>query len=200
MLKRTIIQALRHFGYELHRRPKPGPLPEEVVPACTQIQYGCGGNYLPGWLNVDIIGAGPENYMYVDLTSRHPFPDDFFEFGFSEDFIEHIDQASSLVFLEEVHRTFRRGGVLRLTFPVLDIVLEKHFSSISYEGFVRGKEEAFDTYGHINFYSRESLALVAGHIGFDMEIVECGKSKYPQLAGINTRTDSVNLHVELTKR
>jgi predicted SAM-dependent methyltransferase len=200
MLKHTIVRILNYFDYELRRRPKARPLPGEVTPAFTQIQYGCGGNFLPGWLNVDIMGAGPENYMYVDLTRRHPFPDNFFEFGFSEDFIEHIDQASSLVFLEEVHRTLRPGGVLRLTFPVLDVVLEKHFSSISYAGFVKGKEEAFDAYEHIHFYSRDSLALVAGHIGFDMEIVECAKSKYPQLAGINTRTDRVNLHVELTKR
>lgn len=200
MLKSTIIQALRHFGYEIQRRPIPRHVFKEVVPAFEQIHYGCGRYYLPGWLNVDIIASGPENYMYVDLTSRHPFPDNSFQFGFSEDFIEHIDQASSLLFLEEVHRTFRTGGILRLTFPVLDVVLKKHFSSICFEGFLKGKEEAFDSLGHIHFYSRDSLALVADHIGFDMKIVECGKSKYSQLEGINIRTDSVNLHVELTKR
>ena len=200
MLKRIIIQALKAFGYEIQRRPKSRHVAKEVIPTFEQIHYGCGRNYLPGWLNVDIIATGPENYMYVDLASRHPFPDNSFQFGFSEDFIEHIDQASSLLFLEEAHRTLRTGGVLRLTFPVLDAVLEKHFSSICYEGFLKGKVEAFDSYGHIHFYSRDSLALVANHIGFDMEVVECGASKYSQLEGINTRTDHVNLHVELTKR
>lgn len=200
MIKKLIIQVLKYFGYEIQRRPISHHVSKEVIPAFEQIHFGCGRNYLPGWLNVDIISTGPQNYMYVDLTSRHPFPDQSFQFGFSEDFIEHIDQASSLLFLVEVHRTFRIGGVLRLTFPVLDAVLKKHFSLIGYEDFLIGKEEAFDSYGHIHFYSRDSLALVADHIGFDMEIVEHGKSIYPQLDGINTRLDSVNLHVELTKR
>lgn len=200
MIKRTIIQVLKYYGYEIQRRPKSRHVFREVIPAYEQIHYGCGRNYLPGWLNVDIIATGPENYMYVDLAGRHPFPDNSFQFGFSEDFIEHIDQASSLLFLEEAHRTLRIGGVLRLTFPVLDVVLEKHFSLVCHEGFLKGKEEAFDSCGHIHFYSRDSLALVAGHIGFDMEVVDCGKSKYSKLAGINSRTDRVNLHVELTKR
>jgi len=200
MLKRTLIRALKYFGYEIQRRPKSQNAPKEVIPAFEQIQYGCGRNYLTGWLNTDIISTGPENYMYVDLTNRHPFPDNFFRFAFSEDFIEHIDQASSLLFLEEAHRTLRKGGVLRLTFPVLDVVLTKHFSSIDFKSFLRGKEEAFDSFGHIHFYSQDSLALVANHIGFDMKIVECGKSEYSKLEGINTRTDGVNLHVELTKR
>lgn len=200
MLKRTIIKTLRYFGYELRRLPKSQEKPREVIPAFSQIQYGSGRNYLPGWLNVDIGRTGPENYMYVDLTKRHPFPDNSFHFGFSEDFLEHIDQASSLLFLEEAHRTLRARGVLRLTFPVLDAVLEQHFVPISYECFAKGIADAFETHGHIHFYSRESLALVANHIGFDMEIVECGKSKYPELEGINTRTASINFHVELTKR
>lgn len=201
MLKRTVIQTLRYFGYELRRLPKVQlEAPREVVPAFRQIQYGCGRNYLPGWLNVDIGRSGPENYMYVDLTKRHPFPDNFFQFGFSEDFIEHIDQASSLLFLEEAHRTLCKGGVLRLTFPVLDTVLEQHFASISYACFAQGIVDAFEKHGHIHFYSRASLALVAEHIGFDMEIVEGGKSRHPQLAGINSRMAAANFHVELTKR
>jgi predicted SAM-dependent methyltransferase len=200
MLKQAIIQTLEIFGYEIRRRPRALHIAKEVKPVFDKIHYGCGRNYLPGWLNVDIIARGPENYMYVDLASRHPFPANSFEFGFSEDFIEHIDQASSILFLEEVHRTFRKGGVLRLTFPCLEAVLKKHFSSISYDDFQKGKKEAYEAFGHVHFYSRDSLALVAEHIGFAMEIVEGNKSRYSQLEGINARLDFVNLHVELTKQ
>lgn len=200
MIKLIINRILKYHGYEILRRPRSKHRAKEILPAFDKINYGSGYNYFPEWLNVDIISTGPQNYMYVDLTNRHPFPDNSFQFGFSEDFIEHIDQASSLMFLEEAHRTFRKGGILRLSFPVLEAVLLEHFNSIDFESFLKGKCEAFDAFGHIHFYSHESLALVTDHIGFDMKIVECGKSIYPQLNGINTRTASVNIHVELTKR
>ncbi len=200
MIKSIVKAILTYFGYQILRRPRHKSQAKEVAPAFDKIHYGSGYNYLSEWLNVDIIAKGPENYMYVDLTNRHPFPDNSFKFGFSEDFIEHIDQANSLLFLVEAHRTFCKGGVLRLAFPVLESVLVKHFIPSDFDIFLKGKEEAYDAFGHIHFYSKESLALVASHIGFDLQIVECGKSIHPQLDGINSRNTSVNIHVELTKK
>jgi len=199
MIKSILNQTLKYFGYQIIRSARSKKRATEVFPSFNKIHYGCGYNYLEEWLNVDIIGNGPSNYSYVDLINRHPFPANSFQFGFSEDFIEHIDQASSLMFLEEAHRTLCKGGILRLAFPVLDEVLKKHFTPIDPEVFLKGKQEAFDAFGHIHFYSKESLALVASHIGFQMKVVEYGKSIYPQLDGINTRNSSVNIHVELTK-
>jgi predicted SAM-dependent methyltransferase len=174
-----------------------------------RVHYGCGGNILPGWLNVDGVTwsfAGglrsASNITLVDLAGRHPFPDDAFQFAYGEDFIEHLTQADSLTFLTESYRTLRPGGVLRLSFPCLEGVLEKHYADNSFATAAAAKRDAFDTWGHEHFYSRESLHLVARHIGFTgFEEVEYGYSEHTALSGLETRFGQIglNLNVELTK-
>lgn len=173
-----------------------------------QINYACGGKYLQGWLNVDFHRKNsfivPKNTTYysVDLTSRHPFPDNHFEFGFAEDFLEHLQQVDSIIFLSECFRTFKPGGVLRLAFPGLEGVLQKHYPDANYETVVVAKEEAFTAWGHLHFYSKEELTTVAKHIGFrEVNFVEYGVSNYPILAGLETREEQMglNTYVELVK-
>ena len=199
MIKSLIISLLKSTGYVIHRIPRDLPCQPVVVPKFGKIHYACGRVYLPGWLNTDIIANGPENYMYVDLVGRHPFPDNFFRYAFSEDFIEHIDQAASLLFLLEAHRTLRPGGVLRITTPDLDKVLAKHYRQLDFKSFEIGRNEAFSSLGHVHFFSRASLCTVAQHIGFSVAFVEGGKSSHAELDGLNTRSDMVYLHAELTK-
>ena len=178
-----------------------------------KIYYGCGKNVLKDWLNVD--GFDPQSYpdgtiddeivkqIYpMDLTSKHPFPDNYLKFGFSEDFLEHLDQAESLIFLSECYRTFAKGGVLRLSFPDLKNVLKRHYRSGDYAGASKGKEEAYTMWGHKHFYCFESLELVSKHIGFrDIKIVKFGKSDHEELRNLETRQDQIdlNLIVEITK-
>jgi len=199
MIKKMILGILRQLGYEIHRIPLRMPEQDTIVPNYDKIHYGSGRNYLDGWINTDIIATGPANYMYLNLVGRHPFPDDFFRLAFSEDFIEHIDQAASLMFLMEAYRTLKPGGVFRITTPDFEKVLTKHYFTLDYFGFETGREEAFESLGHIHFYSRDSLASVAKHIGFKIAFVEEGASVHPELNLINTRSDMVYLHAELTK-
>ena len=173
-----------------------------------QINYACGGKYLPNWLNVDFhrknsfIVPNDITYYSVDLASRHPFPDNHFEFGFAEDFIEHLHQTDSIIFLSECFRTFKTGGVLRLAFPGLEGVLAKHYPTADYETVVIAKEEAYTAWGHLHFYSREELTTVAKHIGFrEVNFMEFNVSNYPVLAGLETREEQIglNTYVELVK-
>jgi len=200
MLRRAIKYAINSAGFEIYRSPIPGRPARPINPQFDRIHYACGRNILPGWLNVDISPTGPENYKYVDLTSGHPFPSNSFSFALCEDFIEHITQADSLMFLLEVHRTLKSGGVLRLTCPGLEGVLTHHFGARDFSGFLRGRLEAYTQHVHVHFYSRESLALVANHIGFDIRFVMPNESSHPELQGIDTRLELVHLHAELTKR
>ena len=173
-----------------------------------KIHFACGGKYFPGWINVDFHRRNsfllPDNTIYysVDLISKQPFPDNHFEFGFAEDFIEHLQQSDSIVFLSECFRTFKPGGVLRLAFPGLEGVLQKHYSTVDYETTIVAKEEAYTTWGHLHFYSREELTLVAKHIGFrEVRFMEYQVSNFPELQKLETRDHQsrLNTYVELIK-
>jgi len=184
--------------------------PQSSLP--DRIQYGCGQNVFEGWLNVDgfksyyawhaVPQAVQEKIHRMELLDSHPFPDNSFRFGFAEDFLEHLDQAESLIFLSEAYRCLKPGGVLRLSFPGLEGVLRRHYRASSYEGAVTGFKEAYEMWHHKHFYSAASLETVARHIGFStVAPVQFGQSQYRELCGLDTRPDQIdlNLLVELVK-
>lgn len=200
MLKAAIHKALNLVGYELYRLPS-FPNSKFVTPQYECIHYASGTKYLDGWLNVDTHKNGPSNYLRVNLTERHPFPDNSFRLGFCEDFLEHIDQADSLMFLVEVHRTLKPGGVLRLSFPSFESTLTEHYGRIDYGSFAAGKQSAYVHHRHRHFYSRNSLETLANHLGFRIEFAAFRESKHPELQGLETRPLQAesNIHAELTK-
>ena len=201
MLGSLVKGALEGVGWEIHRVPKPGRAIDVSAPSADKIHYACGRVHLgEGWLNVDIRPSGPANYRYVNLIDRHPFPDGCFRFGLCEDFIEHVGQADAFVFLIEVYRTLLPGGVLRLSSPSCEGVLSRHYASLDYRTFALARQQAFSELGHVHFFSRQSVELIANHIGFDVEFVNPGESRYPELRGIDARTDPINFHADLTKR
>ncbi len=176
-----------------------------------KINYACGKNFLSDWLNVDFIIRSntipkEERSKYVsyaiNLAAKHPFPDSCFSFGFSEDFLEHLQQCDSIVFLSECFRTLKPGGVFRLSFPGLEGVLNKHYKTCNYRNAIQGKMEAYTTWEHLHFYSREELKLVAEHIGYrEINFVDYGISNYPELNGLDTREEQIglNTYAELIK-
>ena len=83
--------------------------------------------------------------------------------------------------------------------PFLENVLVKHYRKNNYKSFEIGESEAYSQYGHIHFYTKDSLQTALHHIGFKVDFVESGISSHPDLHGLNTRNDIVNVHAELTK-
>jgi len=176
-----------------------------------RVHYACGQNVLEGWLNVDGFDESYPNgcvdlqksarIYRMDITAPHPFPDNSFQWGYSEDFLEHLTQAESMVFLCEAYRTFKPGGVLRLSFPGLAGVLRRHLRSGGHQGAATLISEAYTRWYHEHFYTFESLELVACHIGFS-KVTPCdyGHSRHSILKQ-ETRPNQadLNLVVELTK-
>lgn len=74
-----------------------------------RIQFGCGGNLIPGWNNHD---------MDMDITQPLRYPDACAEFVFHEHVAEHLTSAELLRFLDEVYRILAPGGVMRWCGPV----------------------------------------------------------------------------------
>ncbi|MDD4347877.1 MAG: hypothetical protein PHF70_02120 [Opitutales bacterium] len=178
---------------------------------CDKIHYACGRNILSGWINVDGFdesfpsGVVPvelgRNVFRLDLTGRHPFPDNFFKYGYSEDFLEHIDQADLIAFLSECFRTFRPGGILRLSTPELDEVLRTYLGSPDWDGSEQVREGAYQRWWHKHFLCFGELDVIARGIGWsNVRRCQYGKSSVPELCQ-ETRPDQANhnLVVELVK-
>jgi predicted SAM-dependent methyltransferase len=224
MLKKMIKATIRSLGYELMSvktqkfqvsndpsfnntlEKYRGELEKFSI---QKAHYGCGRTFFgDGWVNIDKRDAISRDkqklYMYMgaDLTGKHPFPSGQFLFSFAEDFLEHLSQDDSIIFLSEVFRCLKKGGVLRLSFPSLKGVLNSHFRSADYEGASVGKKEAYSMWGHKHFYCEESLNIVAKHIGFsDIKFVEFGKSDHEELRNLDHREHQkdLNMYAELIK-
>lgn len=157
---------------------------------------------MPGWLNVDLYESETEGYRRVDLLEKHPFDNNSVLFGFSEDMLEHLNQAESIFFLSEIYRTLAPTGVFRLSFPGLEGVLQKHYTPATETRVREGESEAFSFWDHIHFYSREELRTVTTHLGFtEVKFVEYGKSDFPELSNMDTRAHQIglNTYAELMK-
>ncbi|GAB3993190.1 hypothetical protein GCM10028807_27830 [Spirosoma daeguense] len=227
-LKKGFHSAVNGLGYELKKisSNKFANQTDEgfFIPTkgLTKIQYGCGTKLLKQWVNVDslpveLLAAWRKNqlpdsdqnpvelfsYHALDLTSRQPFADNSFDYGFCEDFIEHLTQADSINFLSECYRVLKPGGVLRMSFPGLEGVLKNHyFKPTSYKSASEAKQDCYDQWEHIHFYSREELRLVATHLGYsNVAFTTYGVSQHSELNGLETRAnqDKVNTYVELQK-
>lgn len=217
-LKKQVRRAINLAGYEIRKRADqqysfPGG-PDQRPPALEfdRIQYACGPKFLKGWVNVDCYPpavmrerfAMPPDQVYyqVDLSGRQPFADQTFALAYAEDFIEHLGQQDAIIFLSECWRVLKPGGVLRLSFPGLAGVLRRHFSSREYGVLRKGVEDAYLHYEHRHFFSREELALVAGHLGFSrVSFTGYGESDHEGLRGLETRDQQqdLNIYAELTR-
>jgi predicted SAM-dependent methyltransferase len=213
MIKGIVKKSFKKLGYDISKIDSDVEKKRELIElsAIRKVNYGCGAVLLNGWVNVDLM---PENfikranalngniYYQMDLTKKHPFPDNSIEYAFSEDFIEHLNQVDAVIFLTEIQRTLQKNGVLRLSFPGFFNVLELHFSEISYEQARKMKAEAYTKNSHKHFFCFEELAQLCKHIGFsEIKSVEYRKSNYPELRDLDTRADQieVNIHAEIVK-
>lgn len=206
-------KVFNNLGYEVQKRgrnyfyPKTDLLhsvDKSLTSDQNKIHYGCGPNLLKGWLNVDLCPRKNADSVSLscNLIGRHPFPDNWFEFGFAEDFIEHLSQDDSIIFLSEAYRTFKPGGILRLSFPGLEGVLKRHYREHGYNAAILCKKEAFTAWSHLHFYSKEELSTVCKYLGFRaVNLVEYGKSIYDPLNNLDTRKDQMDLntYVEIMK-
>jgi SAM-dependent methyltransferase len=167
-----------------------------------KVNYACGKAVMEGWLNVDIEVKTLDEILAVDLTKKHPFKDSFFEFSFCEDFIEHLSQADSLIFLSEAYRTLKPGGVFRLSFPCLDGQCLHGPKFSDYESSKAVKDKYYEKYSHLHLYAKQEFELVCKHIGFrKIEFKEFGESDHPELRSLEWRdhVKHYNAYIELTK-
>ena len=95
-----------------------------------KLHVGCGDIVLPDWVNIrferrEEYGAVKRRsggfYLNYNLLQRWPWPDGSIEYIAGSHFIEHLDLNQGMKFLGEAFRVMKKGGVIRLSCPDMEI-------------------------------------------------------------------------------
>lgn len=111
-----------------------------------KINFGCGGNKIPDWINHD---------AEVPIDKPLPYPDNCADAIHAGHVVEHISHIKALGFLKECHRILRPGGVVKICIPVLDRLERGHAVDI------------ICNHGHEAAYSSELIGLMLFAAGFE---------------------------------
>jgi len=173
-----------------------------------KIQFGCGPNYLNGWLNTDIC-KGFDSVVYLDITNELPLPNNSVDYMTSEHLIEHINFGEGKAFLAECLRVLKTNGVIRITTPNLktllglygnntpegknyiDYIIKQFIPQAQYNADVFVINNAFRNWGHQFLYDSATLHNLLTEIGFvNITLVEPGSSNHQSLMGVDVRHKS----------
>jgi len=160
--------------------------PGEVT-SPSKLHVGCGTAVIPDWCNVDIQDL-PGVDVVLDVTRGLPFRD--VNFIFCEHFIEHLRIDQALAFLGGCRAALRPGGVMRLSTPNLDWVVQTHYHLDNPEPTSRIGDalilnRAFYAWGHQFLYNAQTLEAALLHCGFShLRTCRYGISQHPELCNL----------------
>lgn len=162
---------------------------------------------LEGWANVDLTGNGL--VVGWNLTQRLPVRSETVDFIFCEHFIEHISLEEGKRFLSECHRMLRPGGVLRVSTPSLNKLVEEYvacrlseWTDVEWKPATpcRLLNEGLRLWGHQFVYDARELRNLIEEVGYDKVTEQAWhQSVNPELRGLERRPFHGELIFEATK-
>jgi predicted SAM-dependent methyltransferase len=155
-----------------------------------KLNLGCGSNFVKGWLNIGLLRKRkfPRNVvkekdgafiLNCNLTKKFPACVDV-QYTYASHFIEHLAFQQAKRLLKKIYEVTQEGGVLRLTFPDLELWIKNYYENdtsffLRYQSLYLGRElktkgEIFMSqvhgFGHKWCYDFETMKHVLGNIGF----------------------------------
>jgi len=86
-----------------------------------KLNLGCGGNILPGFINVgwEDGHADSDIYLNVDLSKDFPFQD--VDVIYNCHFLEHLSYQDGVNFLKKSYMAMKDGAIMRILVPDLEL-------------------------------------------------------------------------------
>ena len=91
------------------------------------IHLGCGEINAPGFINVDTIPFSHIHYV-LDVEDLSIFSNKYADLIYASHVLEHTSHRNSFKVLKEWYRVLKEGGILRLSVPDLDKLIEVYFA------------------------------------------------------------------------
>jgi Methyltransferase domain len=147
-----------------------------------RLHLGSGGNNLPGWVNLDLVGAHAD--VSWDLRRPLPFTDASAKSVFLEHVLEHMTLSDGMRVLRNFLPVLAPGGILRVGVPDAGLYARSYAQhDATLETLRPGRPtrmlalgEVFQKHGHVSAWDGETLVLVIGEVGYESAAVMPGGS------------------------
>lgn len=83
------------------------------------LNVGCGLNFHPDWINIDIYPRD-RRVQKIDILKGLPYPESSIDLCYSSHVLEHLSRKDAIDFIFECKRVIKPGGILRLAVPDLE--------------------------------------------------------------------------------
>tara|TARA_A100001011_G_scaffold369784_1_gene425456 strand:- start:128 stop:805 length:678 start_codon:yes stop_codon:yes gene_type:complete len=147
------------------------------------LNLGSGSIYQDGWTNADFYRFRDIKIDWMlDAGKKWKCDDNFWDAIFSEHTLEHLTYKCAINALEESYRTLKKGGILRLSLPNINLSIEHltgNYVSVEFEEFKTNAEcISFVTqnWGHKSTWDPELMISLLEEIGF----IDVKKMEYQQ--------------------
>ncbi len=107
------------------------------------INLGCGSQFHPDWINVDIISSSPQVQAH-DIRENIPYPTDYFDACYSSHVIEHMSKSEVSNVINECYRVLKPQGIIRVVVPDLESVVKDYLKAL--ERVAAGEKEVESEY------------------------------------------------------
>ena len=184
-----------------------------------KLHIGCGTLYKEGWVNIDNNSDNNIERLDInhDLSKGLPFEDESVDYIYNEHFIEHLAREDGLKFLYECHRVLKIGGVLRISCPDLDFIIDGYIHNTWREqdwvkkynyDWIESECQMLNLnlnqipWGHKYVYNQKELTKQLEKVGFDDNIKKelFAHSIYSELNNIDSRIDGMFFEATKTTR
>ncbi len=131
-----------------------------------KLHIGCGSNYFPDWVNLDISSCN-EVDVYSSVLSI-PYPQETFSVIYSSHVLEHLNRRTIHTALSHWRSLLKPGGVLRLAIPNFAAVCSYYNSTKDLPSLVGllygGQDNVFNT--HYIIFDLETITNYLTAVGF----------------------------------
>jgi predicted SAM-dependent methyltransferase len=164
----------RRLSFAKRRYIQP-PYPKDAD-GKTLLHIGCGKINSPEFINVDAQPYAHVHIVTSDISHLPNFADGTVDLVYMCHILEHVKASELKKVLLEMKRVLKEGGVLRLSVPDFDRLVEvynasgKDTKAISQQ-LMGGQDHQYNI--HYSIFNRQGLSELLGEVGF-REVVPWG--------------------------
>ena len=102
------------------------------------LNIACGSTFINDgvWTNIDFTSNSP-SIKKADILNGMPFKDNQFDVIYSSHFIEHIPKEDVFLFLKDVYRILKPGGLFRVISPDLEFLSLEYISQYKNKNYLK---------------------------------------------------------------